>query len=248
MSAGLTAGPRYDADSLRIAGLSRFSTVDWPGRLTAALFLQGCPWECFYCHNPELIDPRAEPAVSWAEAQRFLQSRLGLLDGVVFSGGEPTMQVGLRAAIEEVRALGFAIGLHSAGAYPAALSRVLPLVDWIGLDIKARRPDYAAVVGRAGSGEHAWRALDLVLAERARRADSPHQLDVEVRTTVHEAAFDDAELAALGDELASLDVRNWAVQRFRGLGAREPLPRLAERRLHPGNLTSTRTPDWALSR
>ena len=55
------------ASELNIAGVTPFSTVDWPDMLTATVFLQGCPWNCFYCHNPALIDPRAEGAYSWSD-------------------------------------------------------------------------------------------------------------------------------------------------------------------------------------
>ena len=144
------------ADDLRIAGVTAFSTVDWPGRMAATLFLQGCPWDCFYCHNPGLIDPRTPGAVAWHEVVELLDDRVGLLDGVVFSGGEPTMQRGLIPALDAVRARGFAVGLHTSGAYPGLLARALPHVDWVGLDIKALPEGYETVTGRAKSADHEW--------------------------------------------------------------------------------------------
>ncbi len=220
--------PALTPDALRIAGLTPFSTVDWPGMLTATLFLQGCPWDCFYCHNPELIDPRAPGKVSWAEVLALLESRVGLLDGVVFSGGEPTMQRALVPAMDAARALGFKVGLHSAGAFPSLLARALPHADWIGLDIKSSRRDYTLVTGRANSGEQAYRALDLVLANQVLRADSDRPLACEVRTTAHPGATDDGKLARLGRRLAEAGVDTWAVQRFRETGTRSPLPRVCE--------------------
>ncbi|NYD66312.1 anaerobic ribonucleoside-triphosphate reductase activating protein [Agromyces atrinae] len=217
------------AADLRIAGLSKLSTVDWPDRLAATLFLQGCPWDCFYCHNPALIAPRAAGALPWEDVDAFLARRVGLLDAVVFSGGEPTMQAALLPALLATREYGFAVGLHSGGAYPANLSRVLPHVDWIGLDIKAEAVDYAAVTGRPGSAENAWRSLKLVLGAVAARASSERPLRYEVRTTVHASAFDEAGLARLGHRLADAGVTRWAVQRFRETGARSPLPRVAPR-------------------
>ena len=97
------------ACELNIAGVTPFSTVDWPDMMTATVFLQGCPWSCFYCHNPALIDPRAEGAVSWADVTDLLCDRMGLLDGVVFSGGEPTLQHALVPAMQMVRSLGFRV-------------------------------------------------------------------------------------------------------------------------------------------
>ncbi|MCR2825020.1 anaerobic ribonucleoside-triphosphate reductase activating protein [Microbacterium sp. zg.Y909] len=214
------------AGDLRVAGLTRLSTVDWPGMLAATVFLQGCPWDCFYCHNPALIAPRATPAMTWGEVAAFLDSRVGLLDAVVFTGGEPTMQHALLPAMQTVRARGFAVGLHTGGAYPRQLARVLPLVDWVGLDIKAATDDrYTAVTGRPGAGERAWLSLELVLTQQRLREHTDRPLQYEVRTTVHPDAIDEAGLAALGCRLADVGVRDWAVQRFRDTGTRAPLPR-----------------------
>lgn len=217
----------HEPHELRIAGVTAFSTVDWPGMMAATLFLQGCPWDCFYCHNPSLIDPRAEGVFSWSDVTDLLCDRIGLLDAVVFSGGEPTMQRGLIAAMKMVRALGFEVGLHTAGTYPSLLAKALPFVDWVGLDIKSTREEYTGVTGRARSGENAWRSLELVLAHNMLRAGTKRPLDYEVRTTVHPAAFDDASLRDLGCRLADAGVESWAVQRFRDTGTRSPLPRVA---------------------
>lgn len=213
---------------LRIAGVTPFSTVDWPDMLVATVFLQGCPWDCFYCHNPALIDPRAEGVFSWSDITDLLCDRIGLLDAVVFSGGEPTMQRGLLPALQVVRALGFKVGIHTGGAYPSLLAKALPFVDWVGLDIKADRADYEKVTGRGPSGEHAWRSLELVLAHNLLRAGTKHPLTYEVRTTVHPAAIDDEGLIDLGCRLADAGVECWAVQRFRDPGTRHPLPRVTE--------------------
>lgn len=211
---------------LSVAGITPFSTVDWPDMLVATVFLQGCPWDCFYCHNPALIDPRGETVFSWSDVTDLLCDRIGLLDGVVFSGGEPTMQRGLIPALQVVRALGFKVGLHTGGAYPSLLAKALPFVDWVGLDIKAERADYAKVTGRGPSGDHAWRSLELVLAHNLLRSGTRHPLEYEVRTTVHPAAIDDEGLIDLGCRLADAGVECWAVQRFREPGTRTPLPRV----------------------
>lgn len=212
------------SSDLRIAGMSRFSASDWPGRLVATVFLQGCPWDCFYCHNPALIDPRTPGALEWDEVVAFLRSRRGLLDGVVFSGGEPTMQPALPVAITEVRALGFDIGLHTAGAFPTRLARVLPLVDWVGIDAKAEASRYSSVTGRERSAEKAARSLALVLAERDARRGTDRPLDVEVRTTAHPDAIDDEGLRRLGRDLADRGATVWALQAFRTTGSRAAQP------------------------
>jgi pyruvate formate lyase activating enzyme len=178
----------------------------------ATVFLQGCPWSCDYCHNPTLIDPRTPAEVEWSAVLAFLGRRRGLLDGVVFSGGEPTLAAGLPRAVAEVRDLGLAVGLHTAGAFPHRLAAVLPDLDWVGLDIKACSEDYPAVVGRPGSGERAWRSLDLLLASQA---------DHEVRTTIHPGSPAAERLGEIATRLRSLGVRAFVVQEARAQGTRE---------------------------
>jgi len=201
--------PPAPSAALHIGGLIRFSTTDFPGRLAAVLFLQGCPWHCGYCHNPHLLPMRGAHEQDWNETCAWLETRRGLLDAVVFSGGEPTAQQGLAAAIRRVRALGFEIGLHTGGAYPRRVAEVVGDVDWIGFDIKAPGVDYAAVTGVRTSDFAAFASLDLVL-----RSGVP----VEVRTTVHPDVTPPAMLEALARELADRGVTRWVLQPFRPIG------------------------------
>jgi len=83
---------------IRVGGMTPLTSIDFPGRLAAVLYLQGCPWRCGYCHNPELLPARGQGGVAWAQAEAFLHRRVGLLDAVVFSGGEPTSQAALPIA------------------------------------------------------------------------------------------------------------------------------------------------------
>jgi pyruvate formate lyase activating enzyme len=197
---------------LRVGGLTPLSTTDWPGMLAAVVFCQGCPWRCGYCHNPDLIPARGKHEIPWQDVMALLRRRQGLLDGVVFSGGEPTLQRDLVEAMREVRALGFKIGLHSGGAYPDKLAAVLPLVDWVGLDIKAPFADYARITAAAGSGERARESLEQVLA-----AGVEH----EIRTTVHPALLADAEVVDIAHGLSARGVKRYVVQAFRRQGCRD---------------------------
>ena len=161
---------------LKIGGFTPFATIDYPGHLAAVLFCQGCPWRCGYCHNPELLAETASSKFSWDEVLAFLERRRGLLDAVVFSGGEPTMQPGLLQAIGTVKSMGFLAGLHTGGAFPEKLAELLPHLDWVGMDIKAPFPDYAIITGVSGSGELAKHSSYLV-----RESGIAH----EFRTTLH---------------------------------------------------------------
>ena len=204
------AHPTY----LRIGGVVPLSTTDYPDHLSAVVFCQGCPWRCGYCHNPHLLPRRNAQEIPWQDVMKFLARRRGLLDAVVFSGGEPTLQAGLGEAMREVRQMGFRVGLHTAGIYPRRLKALLPLTDWIAMDIKAPFAAYAATTGRRDSGKAARESMQLIL-------DSG--VDHEFRTTVHASLLPSSTLAKLAQSLARLGVRNYALQEFRARGCASPV-------------------------
>lgn len=163
------------APDLQIAGLVPLSTVDWPGRLAATVFCQGCPWSCSSCHNTAILDATTPGAVPFSALEELLARRRGLLDAVVFSGGEATAQHALVPAAARVREAGFAVGLHTGGAYPSRLRTLLgldrrerpsaaPMVDWVGFDVKAAPGGYEGLVGRGGAWAKARHSLRLLLS------------------------------------------------------------------------------------
>ncbi|MGC5698985.1 anaerobic ribonucleoside-triphosphate reductase activating protein [Pseudomonas sp. NFXW11] len=192
--------------ALRVGGLVPLTTLDYPGRLACVLFCQGCAWRCRYCHNPQLIAPRGAGERSWDEILAFLQRRQGLLEAVVFSGGEPTLQESLPAAMAQVRQMGFKVGLHSAGIKPEALARALPQADWVGFDVKSLAEDCQAITGVRGSGAANWRSLEYLLASG---------VEHECRTTVHWHLIDLPRLMTLGRRLQAQGVRRFVVQLVR---------------------------------
>ena len=149
---------------LRVGGLTPLSASDYPDRLAAVVFCQGCAWRCTYCHNAHLMPPRGTEEIPWTRVLAFLEKRRRLLDAVVFSGGEPTLQRSLKEAIQAVKQMGYLVGLHTAGIVPRMLERVLPLVDWVGMDLKTDREHHSQVTGVAGSGERAKRSMELIRA------------------------------------------------------------------------------------
>ncbi len=197
---------------LRVGGLTPFTSIDYPGKLSAVVFVQGCPWRCGYCHNPHL-QPRGEAAgPPWAELRAWLRRRIGLIDAVVFSGGEPTIDPALGDAMDEARALGLAVGLHSGGIYPRRLQDVLPRADWVGLDLKAPLDDDALherITGRPGGAAAARASLGALLASG---------VACEIRTTAHPALLDDAALLRLAEGLAIQGVTHYALQVARPAG------------------------------
>jgi pyruvate formate lyase activating enzyme len=207
---GRARNSAYSIDgALRVGGFTPLSLSDWPGQLAAVVFCQGCLWRCGYCHNPHLIPPRAAASLEWRDVLAFLERRRGLLDAVVFSGGEPLLQAGIGRALAAVKALGFKLGLHTAGAYPRRLAALLPSLDWVAMDIKAPFASYAATTGVAGSGAPALESARLILASG---------VAYEFRTTVHPDLLPAVQLAALAGSLAQLGVRHYALQEFRPQG------------------------------
>lgn len=209
------------ASDLRVAGFVPLSTVDRPGALTATVFTQGCPWRCPYCHNPHLQEHRTPGCAAdqsrwtWERVQAFLAARSGLLDGVTFSGGEPTIQSALPEAVRDVRDAGFEAYLHTGGPTPEALAAVLPWTTWVGFDAKAPFDEYERVTMATGSGTRARDSLRLLVASG---------VPFEVRTTVHSSQLDLPALTRLAEELAAEGVSSWVLQEFRTQGARPGTP------------------------
>ena len=210
----LSADHRHDGRRLLIGGITLFSTVDWPGKLACVAFLAGCPWHCPYCQNHQLQSFEAATATD-EDLFAFLEQRRGLLDGVVFSGGEPLTQAAAVEAMARAHEMGFAVGLHTCGGYPERLRQALPYLDWVGLDVKAPWDAYERVTRAAGSGELARQSLELLL-----EAD----IALEVRTTWHPALLSPADITAIAHDLAARGVRTWAVQAYRSAGTTGELP------------------------
>jgi len=144
--------------------------------------------------------------LAWPEVLTFLRRRQSLLDGVVFSGGEPTLQRALGAAVRSVRGFGFKVALHTAGPWPDRLETVLSDLDWVGFDVKAPFEAYDAVTGVPGSGERVRASLRLLI-------DSG--VPFETRTTVHPALLDAEALDHLAATLSGMGVRHMALQHAR---------------------------------
>ena len=204
---------------LKVGGLVPFSATDYPGRFSLVVFVQGCPWRCAYCHNPHLQVRGDAGALQWPAIVERLRRRVGLIDAVVFSGGEPTIDPALQGAMCEVRGLGFLVGLHTAGAYPHRLAQVLELVDWVGLDIKAPAHGYDAITGAVDSARNAFSSVKLVLE---------WGVACEVRTTIHPALHAEEAIWQLAQTLSAMGVRHYALQLYRATGCTDPsLPSVA---------------------
>ncbi len=159
-------------------GLQKTSLVDYPGRVAAVLFLPGCGFRCPYCHNPGLVVPGSgdppDELVPLGEALAFLERRLGLLTGVVLSGGEPTLRDDLHGLVASIRTLGYAVKIDTNGSLP---DRIAPAgADYVAMDLKTDPERYAELWPDAPAG-----AADLI--RRSIRAVRGSCADYEFRIT-----------------------------------------------------------------
>lgn len=189
-----------------VAGVVPFTSIDYPGYLAAVIFFQGCPLRCPFCHNPNLQPVQGECLTTWAETMAFLKERTKRLDGVVFSGGEPLMQTELIPMIQEVKALGFKVAIHTSGVYDDKLAEILPLIDWVGLDIKAPWEKYDVLTGRKNVAEKVKNSLNALIQSG---------IKFECRTTCDPMHLVPEDIIQIAEELKQLGVKTYALQKYR---------------------------------
>jgi pyruvate formate lyase activating enzyme len=191
---------------MRIGGFQSFSLNEFPGRISAVVFCQGCNFRCPYCHNPELVDPgRYSPL--WPEKRVLddLADRRGRLQGVVITGGEPLLQKDLEAFIKNVRGLGYTVKLDTNGSDPDGLERLLSagLLDHVGLDVKAPPDKYSALTRADISPSTITRSISTVLGSGVRH---------EFRTTWVPSLLSKADLLKIAEMVRGC--HRWVVQHF----------------------------------
>ncbi len=126
---------------MRIGGFTKQSLIDWEEKVAAVVFTKGCNFRCGFCHNPELVYPELIKKTEDIPEQTifdYLSTRKNWLDGVVITGGEPTLQSDLKDFIERIKKMGFAVKLDTNGSSPIVLNELLKanLLDYVAMDIK----------------------------------------------------------------------------------------------------------------
>lgn len=148
-------------------GLQKNSFIDYPGRLSCVLFLSGCNFECPYCHNPDLVNVRSQslPYLSGDRVYEFLESRRGLLEGVVISGGEPTLHKDLSPLCERLKRMGYSVKLDTNGSRPRVIERLIAeeLIDYIAMDIKTDPCSYSRFVKRDCNPNHILESVRIIM-------------------------------------------------------------------------------------
>lgn len=158
------------------AGMVKNSLIDYPGLIACVLFVPACNYDCFYCHNRFLLSGDSDK-LDLADVEDFLQKRQGLIDAVVISGGEPTLQKDLIAYLEKIRKMGYKLKLDTNGSNPEVIEKILDkgLVDYYAVDYKAPKGRYQEICGEKADPEQVLVTINLLLSQGA---------DFEVRTTV----------------------------------------------------------------
>ena len=191
---------------MRIGGLDPFSLIDYPGKMAAVVFTQGCNFRCPYCYNPELVDPqRYGPLLDEQAVLSFLHQRCHELEAVVLGGGEPTLQEDLADFLRTVRGMGYATKLDTNGSRPDVLAGLLQegLLDCVAMDVKAPLSRYAGYVQVPMDTQAISLSLDIVKGSG---------LDHELRTTVVKGDLDQADFQAMAQLVSG--AKRYVLQRF----------------------------------
>ena len=138
--------------------------IDYPDKVACTIFTFGCNFRCGFCHNPELIIDDGRPEISKEKIIKFLQDRIGLLDAVCITGGEPTIYEDLTNFISEIKSIGFLVKLDTNGSKPKMIEELIDkkLVDYIAMDIKGPIELYDEIAGVKVERENIKKSVDII--------------------------------------------------------------------------------------
>jgi pyruvate formate lyase activating enzyme len=189
-------------------GLQKNSLIDFPEKMSCVLFLSGCNFNCPYCHNPDLAKgmPATPFPLDEAWVCDFLDRHRGFLDGVVISGGEPTLQEELPALCKKIKQMGYSVKLDTNGSRPKVIEWLIDdgLVDYIAMDIKTDPFQYVPFIVKNCNPDHILTSIRLIM-------DS--SLDYEFRTTCVKSIVDEKVIENIATLINGASF--YVLQRFR---------------------------------
>ncbi len=149
---------------MEIGGLQKLSLIDYPGRLSCIIFTIGCNFRCSYCYNPSLVEGTCG-RIPQKEIFSFLRKRKGLLDGVIITGGEPTIHNDLPDFIQRIKKMGFLVGLETNGTNPRMIKKLISerLIDYIAMDVKAPLKKYEEIVNVEVDLDKIKESIDVIM-------------------------------------------------------------------------------------
>ena len=162
---------------MNIAGVQKVTLLDYPGKVACEIFTQGCNFECPFCQNSSLIPITNTGEFSEEEIFEYLNLRKNILDGVVITGGEPTVQKDLKSFIKKIKDLGLLVKLDTNGGNPKVLQELIDedLVDYVAMDIKNIFNKYNITAGKKVSLDNIKKSIEILKASK---------IDYEFRTTI----------------------------------------------------------------
>lgn len=192
---------------MKILGLEKMSLVDYDGKIAATLFTGGCNFLCPFCHNsPLVLDAKTQCEISEQEVFDYLNKRIGLLEGVCVSGGEPTLNKDLPIFIEKIKKIGYKIKLDTNGTNPQMLKSLFEngLIDYCAMDIKNDRENYAPIIGfDKYDSQKVEKSVDFLINSN---------FDYEFRTTLVEQFHDFDNIKAIASWLKG--AKKYFLQKF----------------------------------
>jgi pyruvate formate lyase activating enzyme len=200
-----------------IGGLEKLSILDYPDHLAAIIFTQGCNFRCHFCYNPKLVLPRKGEdeknikekgfsPLSTEDLFLFLRERYGRLDGIVITGGEPTLHPDLPFFIGEIKSIGYDVKLDTNGTNPEMLQELITkkLIDYIAMDLKAPFTKYEDTVGVSVICDNLQKSVKMII-----KSGLPH----EFRTTVVPGLLDKEDFEEMGNIIKG--AAHWYLQKFK---------------------------------
>ena len=178
-----------------IGGLQKFTLSDFPNTPAAIIFTQGCNFNCPYCHNDRLIPLSSDQLISTEFVLEFLKEKIGKLQGVVITGGEPTIQSDLETILEQIKNLGYKTKLDTNGSNPQLLKKLIEgrLIDFVAMDIKAPWHKYDLLCGKE---------INLSAVQKSVEVIKETKIDHLFRTTVFEEHLKPADIEIIKEEIS----------------------------------------------
>jgi pyruvate formate lyase activating enzyme len=200
---------------MTIGGLQKNSLIDYPGKLSSVIFYSGCNFDCPYCHNPELakgcLNHTAD--LDTVKICDFLKQRQEFLDGVVVSGGEPTLQKDLVDLCARIKKLGYPVKLDTNGSRPQVLLELIKkeLIDYIAMDLKTEPVLYAAYIKGDCKPDPLISSIGIIMASG---------IDYEFRTTCVKPLVTSQVIENISRLIQGANL--YVLQRFRNNGVLHP--------------------------
>lgn len=190
-----------------IKGFSGVSLLDFPGNVSSIIFIGGCNFRCPICHNPELVIPELLnelPEIDKEDLIKDIKKRKGFIDGIVITGGEPLIYNETIELAKEIKEMGFKVKLDTNGSFPERLSKILPFIDYVAMDIKSSLEKYNEAAGVDVNISNILKSIEIIKGFK----------EYEFRTTIHPEFVNKDDLVKIIDLIKG--AKRYRIQNARG--------------------------------